>query len=532
MKLLLFLAAAAPLLAQTCSYSVSPDPAQAINVSPSGSPDSVIRVTTSDGCPWHYSTDSQSWILGPSATATQVSGSSSFTWSAAANLQPAARQGKILIVTNDGARTFTINQPGQVCTLALSPTSAPAGVQGGTGTFQVQTNCAWTAASTQAFITVPPNTAGTLNGAVSYTVAANLCVAPRSGAIRAQAGSSAGPLQQFQINQDGSPDNLTLTPTSLTVPQAASDGRLGVTTGSGCPWSAFSDVSWLQIAGASSGNGNGGLAYHVLANTGPPRSGNIRLGTHLFAVTQQAAPAPAVQLTGIENAASGATGPVSPGEIVSLFGSNMGPAIGVAYQLSPDGRSITSTLAGVEVLFDGVAAPLTFVSGTQINAVVPYFASGKSSTQVQVTFQSAASNTVQVPVQDAAPGIFTLDNSGHGAGAILNFDGSGYSVNTAANPAARGSFVSIYCTGGGATTPASADGAITPGAPPLAQSVTVSIGGLDAKVAYSGGAPSFIAGLTQINAIVPPGVTPGPAVPVVVRIGSWQSQDRVTLAVR
>ncbi len=532
MKLLLFLAAAAPLIAQTCSYSLAPDPAQVINVSPNGSSDSVIRVTTSDGCPWHYFTDSPSWITGPGATSTQASGSGSFTWAAAASLLSVARQAKIFVVTNNGTLTFTINQAGQVCTLALSPSSADVPVGGGAGTFQVQTNCAWSAASTQAFITVPPNTAGTLNGAVNYTVAPNLCVDPRSGVVRTQAGSPTGPIQQFQVNQDGSPDNLTIAPTTLTVSQAATDGRLTIATGGGCSWSALSDVSWIQIVGSSSGFGNGGVGYHLLANTGPQRSGNVHVGTHLFAVTQQAAPGPSMQLTGIENAASGAVGAVSPGEIVSLFGSNLGPASAIPYQLSADGRSIASSLAGVQVLFDGLPAPLTVVSAAQINAVVPYSTSGKSSTQVQVTFSSGASNTVQLPVQDATPGIFTLDQSGAGAGAILNFDNPAYSVNTVANPAARGSFVSIYCTGGGVTTPPSADGVITPGAPALVQKVSVSIGGLDAQVIYSGGAPSIVAGLTQINALVPLGVTPGNTVPVVVRIGNWQSQDRVTLAVR
>ena len=117
-----------------------------------------------------------------------------------------------------------------------------------------------------------------------------------------------------------------------------------------------------------------------------------------------------------------------------------------------------------------------------------------------------------------------------GPGAILNQD---YSINSGPNPAVRGSVVAIYCTGGGVTNPATVDGSITgTPLPLLTQDVSVSIGGAPAKVDYSGGAPQAIAGLTQINAEVPGGATPGPAVPVVVQIGKWQSQPGVTMAVR
>jgi uncharacterized protein (TIGR03437 family) len=62
--------------------------------------------------------------------------------------------------------------------------------------------------------------------------------------------------------------------------------------------------------------------------------------------------------------------------------------------------------------------------------------------------------------------------------------------------------------------------------------VAVTIGGVPATVSYSGAAPTQIAGLTQINAQVPAGVTPGTKVPVVVTIGTWQSQSGVTMAVQ
>ena len=91
----------------------------------------------------------------------------------------------------------------------------------------------------------------------------------------------------------------------------------------------------------------------------------------------------------------------------------------------------------------------------------------------------------------------------------------------------------IYCTGAGITNPPSADGAVIAAPyPQLTQPVSVTIGGLDAPVLYSGAAPGAIAGLTQINAQVPSAVTSSAAVPIVVRIGNWTSQPGVTVAVK
>jgi uncharacterized protein (TIGR03437 family) len=232
----------------------------------------------------------------------------------------------------------------------------------------------------------------------------------------------------------------------------------------------------------------------------------------------------------IQNAASYTNGVVSPGLIVALTGSNLGPADGVSLQLASDGQSITKSLGGVQVLFDGKPAPLTYASARQVNAIVPYAVAGNDSTSVQVQYQNVTSAATTVPVQAAAPGIFTLDASGQGAGAILNAD---LTVNAASNRAARGSVVAIYCNGGGVTDPASVDGAVTGlPLPMLTLPVAVTIGGIDAKVSYQGGTPGAVAGLTQINAEVPAGVTPGPAVPVTVQIGDWKSQPGVTIAVK
>jgi uncharacterized protein (TIGR03437 family) len=210
----------------------------------------------------------------------------------------------------------------------------------------------------------------------------------------------------------------------------------------------------------------------------------------------------------------------------------MGPTPGVPYQLSADAKSITNTLAGVTVLFDGTPATLLYVSAVQINAIVPYRVAGNSNTVVQVQYQTQLSNTVTIPVQVAAPGIFSQDQSGTGPGAILNQDSS---LNASLSPATVGSVIQIFLTGGGVTNPAQTDGALAPVAEPFPRLVTqpvVTIGGLAAQVTYAGAAPELVAGLTQINAAVPVGVKPGLSVPVVVQIGNWQSQAGLTITVK
>jgi uncharacterized protein (TIGR03437 family) len=538
MRLLLIFAAAAPLFAQNpCPQGLNPSTPQ-FNI-PATSYTSQITVYADTGCTWTYSTDSPTWITftAPTQNGTGTgTGPGSIGWSAAANVAPTARSAKI-IVTGAGAAgtslTLVVGQAGAVCAVTLPQLSASIGVSGGSATFPVQANCNWSAYDySQSWITVPYNTGGAGNGTVSYTVAASGCATQRTGAISVTSYTAS---QQFQISQDGAPGNFAISATSATVPPAGVTGSIvSVTTGSGCPWSATVDVSWIAILSGKSGSGNGGIAYSVPANSGPQRIGHITVqpGPLVVTVTEQAVPPPAVQLNAMVNAASNVAGAVSPGEIVTLYGVNIGPATAVGFQVNADG-TYAKSLGGTQVLFDGVPAGLTYVSAGQVNAVAPYSLAAGPTTQVQVAYQGLLSNAISVPIQAAHPGLFTVDASGLGAGAILNQD---YSLNGGLNPAARGSWVMIYSTGGGVTNPPGVDATLTPAAPPLYQlkttPVAVTIGGVAATVSYSGDAPTQIAGLTQINAQVPAGATPGTKVPVVVTIGTWQSQSGVTMAVK
>jgi uncharacterized protein (TIGR03437 family) len=360
-------------------------------------------------------------------------------------------------------------------------------------------------------------------------------VSGRSGSITIQTGLPSPPSPPIlAIKQDGSAANLTISASTATVASGASDGLLTVSTGLGCGWTAATDVSWLQITAGSSGSSNGRVAYHVQPNTLATRTGNIHVtpagtvGGLLLTVTQPASGPSVPVVTSVANAASYSNTAVSPGEIVTIFGSNLGPASLVLYQLN--GAAFPTSIAGTQVLFDGTAAPMIYARNGQVSAVAPIGLAGKTTTNVQVQYQGVASAAVAVPVQAATPGVFSLDASGLGPGAVLNQDSS---LNGGPNPAAKGSVVAIYCTGGGVTNPSSTDGSITgTPLPLLTGNVSVTIGGIVAKVLYSGGAPQAIAGLTQINVEVPAGVTAGPSVPVAVLVGTAQSQPGLTMAVK
>jgi uncharacterized protein (TIGR03437 family) len=233
---------------------------------------------------------------------------------------------------------------------------------------------------------------------------------------------------------------------------------------------------------------------------------------------------------GVANAASSLAGAVAPGEIVALYGTALGPASLVPLQFT-NPLLVANALAGVHVLFDGVPAPIVYASSGQVAAVVPYGVAGQSATTLQVEYLGALSAPVSLTVAATAPGLFTANSQGSGQGSIRNSD---YSVNSAANAAARGDYVSIYATGGGVTAPASVDGLLATAAYALPANVpvTVTMGGQPCLVYYAGAAFNLISGALQINAQVPAGVTPGPSVPLAVTIGGISAQTGVTLAVK
>ena len=235
---------------------------------------------------------------------------------------------------------------------------------------------------------------------------------------------------------------------------------------------------------------------------------------------------PVIAANAIGNAANYATGAVAPGEIVTLFGANFGPASLTTLQLDATGK-ISTSLAGAQLFFDGVPAAVIYAVTGKASFIVPYGVSGQTS--IQYVYQGVHSNSVTVPVVAAMPALYTADQSGSGQGIIQD---ANYNLNSSSNPAKAGDVVILYVNGAGLLNAAVPDGGLVGlPQPKPAAGVTVQIGGKDAQVDYAGGAYNLTNALLQINVHIPAGLATG-AQAVVVKVGSVASPGTVTVAVQ
>lgn len=238
-------------------------------------------------------------------------------------------------------------------------------------------------------------------------------------------------------------------------------------------------------------------------------------------------------ITAVENAASNQTGPVAPGEVVIITGVALGPPQLVGGLVS-DGV-LGTTVSGTTVSFNGIPAPVVYTSAGQVSAVVPFGLTGTSA-QVLVQYRGQAPAQTTVPVAPAAPALFTSDYSGSGQALAFNQDGStngncppnlpGTPVHPACYPAGLNTLVRLFFTGAGQTSPPGIDGQIagsTTASPVLP--VTVKIGGVQALVLFTSGVQDEVSGIMQVEVQVPGNIQPGPAVPVVVQVGSFSTQQ-------
>ncbi|MCX6638416.1 MAG: hypothetical protein NT090_25460, partial [Acidobacteria bacterium] len=212
----------------------------------------------------------------------------------------------------------------------------------------------------------------------------------------------------------------------------------------------------------------------------------------------------------------------------------LGPAESV--KAGPDALGqYPATLAGTQVLFDGMAAPLLLAATGQITALVPYEVAGKPEVSVVVARDGRRTSPVTLPVAASSPAIYTADGSGYGQAAILNEDGT---ANSSANPAARGSTITLTVTGAGQTVPAGVNGKVASGEPlPVAAApVTVRIGGprgtgADAQVLHAGAEKGLAAGIMRIQAVIPQDAPSG-NVPVSFAVGNGpDSVEMTTVAI-
>jgi uncharacterized protein (TIGR03437 family) len=200
-------------------------------------------------------------------------------------------------------------------------------------------------------------------------------------------------------------------------------------------------------------------------------------------------PALSQTITAVVDAAS-STADVSPGALATIYGSNL------SYYTASSSNYPTS-LDGVSVTINGVAAPLLYVTGSQINIQIPYEVQPGSA--IATVYSSGAqSNDFSFDVYSAAPGIFA---SADEDSITQNADGS---LNARDNPAAPGSVVVVYLTGIGPLDNPLYTGEISPGSPlsRAALSYSASVGGQPAAIDFLGLTPGFL-GLAQCNLVIP-----------------------------
>lgn len=220
--------------------------------------------------------------------------------------------------------------------------------------------------------------------------------------------------------------------------------------------------------------------------------------------------------------------PLAPGTLVAIFGSALADS-----SASASSVPLPNTLAGSSIVLAGRQAPLMFASGGQVNAMIPYGIAVNTSQQVAVSRGSSISVPQQITVADASPGIFTTDRSGKGQGIIVGVKLSGdQAVADPTHPVSAGDVVVIYCTGLGEVNPPliAGNAASLTQLEYTAHPVTLTIGGVQAPVLFAGLTPGYV-GLYQVNASVPPGITSGDQVPVVLT-AAGQSSTPVTISVR
>ncbi len=260
---------------------------------------------------------------------------------------------------------------------------------------------------------------------------------------------------------------------------------------------------------------SGQLAVYGLLSSGSPSSSEVKISA-------------------IANSASLLGDVIAPGEVVAIYGTNLGPPTAVQTEIDADGH-VPNILAGTQVLFNGLPAPVLYTSIGEVGAMVPFgidpWGINGLATQVQIVYDERWSQALPVPVVPADPALFAQDGTGGGPGSILNSDGT---VNSFDNPAAPGSAIALLATGVGITTQPREDGKVPDDATPFtpALPITVLLDGQPSKILSVTSAPGMVQGFVQIKVKIPEMLPPSYDVHVMLKMGMYTSPTTVTLSVQ
>ncbi len=298
-----------------------------------------------------------------------------------------------------------------------------------------------------------------------------------------------------------------------------------------------SSANWLVIDRA---NGETPAIHNVSVD---PRG--LAPGTHRASITvsstdsvaglatlpvvfEIAQPAPVFSLSNVLNAASLLSGPIAPGENLLITGTDFAPP-GTSLQAPAGTPRLPNRLGETQVLFSGVPGVLSWLKDDSVSVFVPYSLAARTSVDIQIVRAGVASQEIRVPLDIAAPGLFTFDGSGRGLANAFLSDGS---RNSAANGAFPGSAISVYITGDGSTVPEGRDGeTVTDVVPRPSLPISATIGGFPAEVTYAGSGRGLLWNITQVNLTVPAELPAGQH-EVVIRAGPGRTQPGVAVVVR
>jgi len=402
---------------------------------------------------------------------------------------------------------------------------------------------AWSTSTSASWITLTPS---------SGTTPATISVAINTASLQPGANTAtitisnplASPAQETVSVSLTVAAVLSVTPATLNFPiqqgAAAQSQTLQIAGTAGATWQATATTStggtWLSVSPAS-----GQIPASLTVQANP---GSLTVGTYQGSITisnpqasppQQsvsvnltvtAAAPPSVPAAGVTDGA-GFSAKISGGGIGSIFGTGLAAATTAATNLP-----LPTTLGGVTVTMNGIAAPLFFVSPLQINFQVPWQLLSLSSATLTVTTAIGTSPAITVTLTPAAPGIFTINTANSATQGAIQFANTttfaapvGAIPGAASRPAPNGDILTIYCSGLGAVTNTPSSGSAAGSGTTLSNvvaPVTVTIGGQSAPFLFAGLSPGFV-GLFQVNVQFPTGVASGNVVLVVVSTASLNS---------
>jgi len=323
--------------------------------------------------------------------------------------------------------------------------------------------------------------------------------------------TSPGVIQEFTTSLTGGASPTAMVEAPL-LPTATAATSGGTTTGTSSSSSSTSSTTTTSAA----------MTFTRTVAAMPADNTVVALTTSGFTVlaSSYGASAATPTIASVVNAANNSTA-LAPGALITVYGTSMSP-VNVATAQIPLPTALGQSCLSV----NGTPVPLLFVSGTQVNAQLPYNVGGNASVAIHTPV--GISNNYNFTVGVAAPSVFMNGTAGPLTGLPTIVRAANNQLVTPTNPVNYNDTLLIYTNGLGLTSPQVTAGSAAPSSP-LANAVlqpTVTLGGANLSVSYAGLVPGQV-GVYQINATVPFGVPQGLSVPLAINQAGASSSVNV-----